>query len=130
VLAVAAVLLAGAVALSVAPLSRPGTTTGSIACGAPLVAVGRPNPRIALEGLGQLGATRPAATAPSRQALLRLAQLERDLERYEACHRPAAERLMLANALTAAGVVLLAAWAFSARRRGAPRVPDARWAPA
>jgi hypothetical protein len=107
------------VALSTAPLSGIAAepATGRVACGAPFLAVNRVDSSDPPRGLGRLGGTDAGATPASRRALLHLAELQRDVDWYRACHRPAVVSLVMASGLTTAGIVLLGAWAVIRRQR-------------
>ena len=120
-LVVAGVALVGlAVLLAVTPVTGPrGGPSGAdrVACGVPVVAVSRADPGPGVAGLERLAQSDPGgAGEPSDEDLARLEELERDVEWYRACHRPAASRMVGANALVAVGAVATIAGAVARRR--------------
>ena len=116
-LVVGGALIGIAVLLAVVPIPRPasGPSGGdAIACGLPVVAMSRADPG---EGAAALDRLPPGDSEPSEEELAGLAALERDVEWYRACHRPAATRMVGANALVALGATAAIAGALVRRRR-------------
>lgn len=121
-LVVGGALIGLAVLLAVVPLPRPPSgpsDVGAVACGLPVAAMSRADPGEAAAALDRLSAGDPGPSEPTEEALAGLAELERDIEWYRACHRPAATRMVGANALVVAGATAALAGALVRRRRDA-----------
>ena len=115
-------LMALALLLAILPITRPRSAPGDVdgvACGLPVGAVSRDDPGEGLAALGRLPASGRGTSEPSEEALARLVQLEREVEWYRACHRPAAMRMVGANALVAVGAAAALTGVLLRRRRGA-----------
>ena len=115
-------LIGIAVLLAVVPIPRRASGpsgVGAVACGLPVVAMSRADPGEAAAALDRLSAGDPGPSEPTEEALAGLAELERDIEWYRACHRPAATRMVGANALVVAGATAALAGAVFRRRRDA-----------
>ncbi len=120
VLVVGVALIGIAVLLAVVPIPRPASGpsgVGAVACGLPVVAISRADPGEGLAGLDRLAAGDPGPSEPTEEALAGLAELERDVEWYRACHRPAATRMVGANALVVAGATAAITGSMARRRR-------------
>ena len=120
-------LVSLAVLLAVVPITRPPSgpsDSDSVACGLPVVAVSRADPGEGLAALDRLPSDDPGGSDTSGEALAGLAELERDVEWYRACHRPAAARMVGATALVAAGAAAAIAGAMIRRRREAQAAVD------
>ena len=120
-LVVGGALIGIAVLVAVVPIPRPSgpSDVGAAACGLPVVAMSRADPGEAAAALDRLSAGDPGPSEPTEEALAGLAELERDIEWYRACHRPAATRMVGANALVVVGATAAIAGSLARRRRNA-----------
>ena len=109
-------VVALALLCAVLPISRP-HDAGAVTCGRPVTAVGRADPGDGLAGLGRLPPGGGGEAEPIEEALARLTRLERDVEWYRACHRPAATRMAIANVAVALGAAVALAGVVLRRRK-------------
>ena len=121
-----AALLAAGLALVLVPFDAESSTSGRrIDCGSPLTAVGQVDAAAALEGIGRLArASGQAPPPPTEEALARLAALEGEVERFDACQGAAAWRMHVAGRLELVGAGL-ALVAFLGARRTPTRMAGA-----